>query len=367
MGQAVALQPSPVEEFVSNVLDPERMAEVSKSLPAHIKPAMFQRNLLNAVMANYDLMKFSPGLIFREVSKAVALGLFLDPQLGEAYIVPAYNYKTRATEPQLRIGYRGLTKLARQSGDVTIIYAHEVCANDKFVPKMGTDKSLVHEPDVFGDRGPVIGYYAVMKLRNGEVDFEPMSIAQVHRIRDRSDGWKAFSEGKIKSTPWSTDEDEMGKKTAIRRLMKRAPQSPELAEAIRIEDAAEHSEFSTARIVRIPPKPPTPPALAAPTQEAANIASAAPKEPEPAVVRSPPNPHAAKKPPAPAKPAPDADDLIAQFEAALHACKTPEEADTAYKRLIEPNQGALSDVEMDEADALLREHWAKFAPADVEP
>jgi phage recombination protein Bet len=92
-------------------------------------------------------------------------------------------------------------------------------------------------------------------------------------------------------------------------------------------------------------QPPAPPALAAP--------------------KTPPNPHAQK--PEPAKPAPDADDLIAQFEAALHECKTPEEADAAYKRLIEPNQRALSDVEMDEADALLREHWAKLAPADVEP
>jgi phage recombination protein Bet len=119
-------------------------------------------------------------------------------------------------------------------------------------------------------------------------------------------------------------------------------------EGERIVLAQNGEAATTAQVSPIRKTPPAPPALAAP----------APK--------TPPNPHAIKQP-EPAKPAPDADDPIAQFEAALHACKTPEEADTAYKRLIEPNQGALSDVEMDEADALLREHWAKLAPADVEP
>lgn len=203
---------SPVDQFVGEVLPPERRTSLFSGLPSHIKPAVFERNLVNAVMANPNLMKYDPRLVYREVSKAAGLGLLLDPQLGEAYILEAYNYKTKSTEPQLRVGYRGLNKLARQSGEIDQLYAHEVYSADYVECELGDQKKLIHKPILFSDRGEIVGYYAVVKYKNGETDFEPMSVKQVHDIRDRSDAWKAFAAGKIKSTPWSTDEEEMAKK-----------------------------------------------------------------------------------------------------------------------------------------------------------
>jgi phage RecT family recombinase len=259
-------QLTPLEQYRAEILPPSKADDLWRSLPSHIKPAVFERNLLNALMQNPDLMKFNPSLVYREVSKAAGIGLLLDPQLGEAYMVVAYNYKTRQQEPQLRVGYKGVIKLARQAGNVEAIYAHEVCQNDKVVCHMGTDKKLVHEPVLFSDRGKVIGYYAVIKYKDGAFDFEPMSVQQVHAIRDRSDAWKAFTENKIKSTPWSTDEEEMSKKTVLRRLLKRQPQSGELSTAINIEDEAEFPEFRTVSPARVqhdapPPPPPPPPAI----------------------------------------------------------------------------------------------------------
>ncbi|MGE0231738.1 MAG: recombinase RecT [Flavobacteriaceae bacterium] len=258
MNQVATIEkPTRLDEFRMQVLPPERKAEIIRALPAHVKPERFERNLVNALMQTPELMELDPRLIFREVSKAAALGLYLDPQLGEAYMIAGWNGKAKRKEPQLRIGYRGLIKLGRQSGEITMIYAHEVHANDTFECSLGDHKSLLHKPNVFGDRGPIVGYYAVVKYQDGESDFEPMTIQQVHDIRDRSDGWQAFKAGKIRSTPWSTDETEMAKKTAIRRLVKRIPQSPELADAMTIEDAAEHSDMRTAAVS--PPSPPSPP------------------------------------------------------------------------------------------------------------
>lgn len=255
---ATTNKPTKLDQMRMEILPPDRERDFFASLPAHVKPERFMRNLDNALMSNPDLMECDARLIFREVSKAAALGLYLDPQLGEAYLITAWNGKKKRKEPQLRIGYRGLIKLGRQSGEISQIYAHEVHANDTFKAVLGDDKKLIHEPDIFGERGPIVGYYAVVKYKDGDTDFEPLTIAQAHSIRDRSDGWKAFQAGKIKSTPWGTDDVEMSKKTAIRRLTKRIPQSPELAEAIRIEDAAEHPEFSTAPSLQ-PPRPPAPP------------------------------------------------------------------------------------------------------------
>lgn len=268
--------PTKLDQFRMEILPPDRRQELIAGMPPHFRPERFERNLVNALMQNPWLMQMDPRLIFREVSKAAALGLYLDPQLGEAYLIESWNGKAKRKEPQLRVGYRGLIKLGRQSGEISMMYAHEVHKNDVFKASLGDHKSLAHEPDLFGDRGEIVGYYAVVKYKDGETDFEPLSILQAHGIRDRADGWKAFKEGKIKSTPWSTDEVEMSKKTAIRRLAKRIPQSPELAEALGIEDAAEHAEMQ--RVISPPPKPPRP-ATALPSPDSSRADLTPPKPP----------------------------------------------------------------------------------------
>jgi len=57
----------------------------------------------------------------------------------------------------------------------------------------------------------------VCTLKSGEKTREIMSIEEMHDVRDRySDGWKAFKAGHIKSTPWSTSEEENVRKTVAR-------------------------------------------------------------------------------------------------------------------------------------------------------
>lgn len=229
-----------VEAYTAQVMgDETASAELFRALPDHIKPERFRRNLINALMQKPEMLNYDPRLVYREVSKVAALGLLLDPQLGEAYIVGAWNAKKNREEPQLRVGYRGLIKLARQSGEVANVYAHEVHEHDFIECELGAEKRLVHKPNLFSDRGKVVGYYAVVKFKDGETDFEPMTVDQVHAIRDKSDAWRAFKAGKIKSTPWSTDEGEMSKKTAIKRLLKRVPQSPELTTALSFDNERE--------------------------------------------------------------------------------------------------------------------------------
>lgn len=242
MNQVVTQQPqaerraSPVELYAAQVMgDDVRSGELFRALPRHIPAARFQRNLLNLIMQKPEMMKYDARFVFREVSKAAALGLLLDPQLGEAYIVPVWNGGARREEPQLRVGYRGIMKLARQSGNVANIYPGEVCELDHFLVEEGTERRLEHQPDYTRPRGNPVCYYAVVIYKDGTKDFEVMDIEALHRIRDRSDAWRAFQAGKIKSTPWATDEGEMCKKTVLRRLGKRMPQCPDLAEALGYE------------------------------------------------------------------------------------------------------------------------------------
>jgi recombination protein RecT len=233
-------QLSTVENYTLQVIgDPHREADLWSALPDHVKPERFKRNMVNLFMQKPEMLQYDPRAVFCEVSKAAALGLLLDPQLGEAYIVPVWNGKAGRKEPELRCGYRGIMKLARQSDEITNLYPGEVRQNDHFIAEEGTAKRLEHRPDYTKPRGKPVCYYAVVHYKDGTSDHEVMDMESLHDIRERSDSWKAFRAGKIKSSPWATDEGEMCKKTVLRRLLKRVPQSPELSEALGMENAAD--------------------------------------------------------------------------------------------------------------------------------
>lgn len=404
---AVAQVPrvSPVDQFVGEVLPPERRTSLFSGLPSHIKPAVFERNLVNAIMANPNLMKYDARLVYREVSKAAGLGLLLDPQLGEAYILEAYNYKTKSTEPQLRVGYRGLTKLARQSGEIDQIYSHEVYSADYVECELGDQKKLVHKPILFSDRGEIVGYYAVVKYKNGETDFEPMSVKQVHDIRDRSDAWKAFSAGKIKSTPWSTDEEEMAKKTVIRRLVKRVPQSPELQAAIKIEDQADMLGDVRAIPAQVsaPRLPPAAPRVAQVTHQQQDDATVygggetldhdpetgeidtdaqqetqrEPEKAKPAEAKQEPKPAAKAAPKAAPKSDPQqdqqqADDaydpapILAKIKTLFDAARDEDHLEAIREKQALPLYERLKRSDQEAAILLYQEASARVAPADAE-
>ncbi len=221
----------------------KRGTELEETLPSHVNPERFKRNVINAFKENPKLVQCQGIDVFYEIMSVAALGLFIDKHLGEAYLITGFNRRQGTVEPQVRLGYRGLIKLAKQSGEITSLTVGSVREKDTVAFERGSDTFFKHSYDLFSDRGELKAYYALVKFSNGEIDFETMTIEETHKIRDRSDGWKAFDAGKIKSIPWATDEEEMGKKTVLRRLIKRLPQSPELSDAFAIDDR-EYSEIS---------------------------------------------------------------------------------------------------------------------------
>lgn len=212
--------------------------EIEMALPQHVSVSRFQRVLVTSVLHDDRLAAVDPMKVIKAALKIAPLGLLTDPILGEAYLIADSR-----GEVQVRIGYRGLLKLARQSKEIASIYAHEVYENDEIDCLLGDQKKLHHKPNLFGERGEVVGYYAVVRYTNGETDFEPMTTEQIDAIRDRSDGWKAFKANRIKDTPWASSYDEMAKKTCLRRLLKRLPTSADLADALIHEGEQDQREY----------------------------------------------------------------------------------------------------------------------------
>ena len=216
--------------------------EIARALPKHINPDRMARIALTAFRMTPKLGECDPRSVFAAVIQSSQMGLEVG-LMGEAHLVPFGN------QCQLIPGYTGLMKLARQSGLVQDIYAHEVRVNDQFTLKLGMERSLEHEPMTgFGgfpasdeERGDVAGFYAVAVFKDGSRTFVAMGRKEVEKIRDNSRGYQAAKRYK-KESVWDSDFTAMGLKTAIRRLCKFLPKSPELAAALALDAASEQGK-----------------------------------------------------------------------------------------------------------------------------
>ena len=84
----------------------------------------------------------------------------------------------------------------------------------------------------------MVGFYAVGVLKDGSRTFVAMGRKEVESIRDGSRGYQAARKYK-KESIWDTDFVAMGLKTAIRRICKFLPKSPELATALAMDEKAQ--------------------------------------------------------------------------------------------------------------------------------
>lgn len=216
--------------------------EIARALPKHINPDRMSRIALTAFRMTPKLGECDPRSVFAAVIQSSQMGLEVG-LMGEAHLVPFGN------QCQLIPGYTGLMKLARQSGLVQDIYAHEVRVNDRFALKLGMERSLEHEPlTTLGgfpasddERGEVAGFYAVAVFKDGSRTFVAMGRQEIEKIRDNSRGYQSAKRFK-KESVWDSDFTAMGLKTAIRRLCKFLPKSPELASALALDAVAEQGK-----------------------------------------------------------------------------------------------------------------------------
>lgn len=205
-------------------------SEIARALPRHLNADTMTRIALTCFRMNPKLAECVPASVFACVIQASQLGL-RPGLLGECYLIP---YKDQCT---LQLGYQGLLELVRRSGLVESISAHLVHEADLFEVQWGTDPGIVHKPFLDGDAGAVRLVYAVARLKGGGSHAELMTLADIERIKDRSQNViNAKRWGK--TTPWDSDWNEMARKSALRRICKYLPKSPDLATALALDDSA---------------------------------------------------------------------------------------------------------------------------------
>ena len=192
----------------------------------------FLTSVISFANSNAAIMECEPRSVYTACLTAATLDLSVNPNLGQAYIVPFKN--KGVMQAQFQIGYRGFIQLAERSGQFKRIGVREVC-----------DEQLIGF-DHFGEplfdfnvgaEGEVIGYMAYFELINGFYKIDFMTVAELEKHG------KLYSQTYKKGFGvWKDNFGAMAKKTVIKLLLSKwAPLNTEMQKAIeedqKVEDA----------------------------------------------------------------------------------------------------------------------------------
>lgn len=223
----------------------ERMqVEYQRAMPKGTEAVQLVRDALTCLRTIRKLDQCEAPSVLGALMTCAQLGL-RPGVLGQAWPVPFWDNKAgpvneRTGKPrggyraQLVIGYQGLVELAHRSGRVASLIARTVHASDVFEVDYGLADNLIHKPNVNGNRGEPIAYYAIVKFVNGGHAFYVMSHPEMLAYRDKYASTKT-KEGVVFGV-WKDNFEAMAHKTCVRQLAKWMPKSAELASAIAADE-----------------------------------------------------------------------------------------------------------------------------------
>lgn len=214
-GNALTIQ-AERRTLIEQLRAPQMQAAIQASLPPSVSLEKFTAVTIAAVNHNPDLLSADRQSFYNAVVKSAQEGLLPD---GQDAILNIYNTNTaprgqpekwvKKVQFQRMVG--GVIKQFKKVG--IDAYACCVYANERFrLWNDETGQHITHEPEPFGDKGAMIGVYAVAPMP-GKCVIATMGLEDIERARNSS---KSPDKG-----PWKTWYDRMAEKSALHRLRKR--------------------------------------------------------------------------------------------------------------------------------------------------
>ena len=198
----------------------------------------FMSSVISVANGNPQLRKAEPMSIIGSAMVAATMQLQVVPTLGQCYIIP---YGSKA---QFQIGYLGLLQLCQRSGQFKKILAApvhegEYISGDEFDEDYVFDKKQRKSDKV-------IGYMAKFELLNG---FTKVAYWDVDKVKAHATKFsQSFRSGF--NSPWKSDFDAMAQKTVLKSILKFAPKSIEMQNAITFDQAVVNTNAATAADVQ---------------------------------------------------------------------------------------------------------------------
>lgn len=247
MTQSIAI----IEKIEAVAINPKTkfMQALAAAMPKEslILPPALIRQAVMVIKASDLLQKCSEMSLFNSIAEVAQAGLSLDLHLGQCYLVPFSGVAT------VMYGYRGLQELARRSGEVNEVVGEIRYSKDEFRLTLGSDRKLIHIPldAPPSKRGQPVGAYAIADMKLSRAVFEYMDAEEILKIKNAV---VKRAEKKGKQSVWQTENEmEMWRKTPIRRLAKRLPQSPALVPFVQAAIRDEYRQQGIHKVVELNP------------------------------------------------------------------------------------------------------------------
>ena len=192
----------------------------------------FMSSVISVANGNPQLRKAEPMSIIGAAMVAATMQLQVIPTLGQCYIIPYGN------KAQFQVGYLGLLQLCQRSGQFKKILAApvhegEYISGDEFDEDYVFDKKQRKSDKI-------VGYMAKFELLNG---FTKVAYWDVDRVKAHATKFsQAYRSGY--TSPWKSDFDAMAQKTVLKSILKYAPKSIEMQNAVTFDQAVVNANSS---------------------------------------------------------------------------------------------------------------------------
>lgn len=267
MSQKLIPEAQAQERMAEAIHASKRKFEVQNGDSKRLEFSAEARFALTAIRNNQQLLKCEPQTVKDSMVHLAAMGLSLNPAAQQAALIPRWNSKAHRLDCTASPQYRGLMKLATDTGLVNNITAEVVflCEEDSFDVDLGSKPYLKHKPKLFAgqeertidlvsaEKNRMIGAYCIAHLRDSEYPhITVMDLAEILAVARASDAFnprppRGQQKERKPSGPWVYWAGEMIKKAVIRRATKQWPQSDSsnyqrLLTAVEIDNTAEANE-----------------------------------------------------------------------------------------------------------------------------
>lgn len=185
----------------------------------------FMSSVISVANGNPQLRKAEPMSIIGAAMVAATMQLQVIPTLGQCYIIPYGN------KAQFQVGYLGLLQLCQRSGQFKKILAApvhegEYISGDEFDEDYVFDKKQRKSDKI-------VGYMAKFELLNG---FTKVAYWDVDRVKAHATKFsQAYRSGY--TSPWKSNFDAMAQKAVLKSILKYAPKSIEMQNAVTFDQA----------------------------------------------------------------------------------------------------------------------------------
>lgn len=208
--------------------------QITNVLPNGFSFQKVKQTYINSLMLNPNLIQCDKKSIIMCLMTVLQMGLSPDTNLGHAFFDASFDENTRVWNCNVIIGYKGLLKLAYQSSLVKNVTCKAVYEGDNFSYSYGLVPELSHRRSEGLKQKTITHFYAIVYLNSGGYIYEVMELSEVLEIRNNT---KSYQQAEDKTaTFWELFFEDMGCKTALRKVFKYTPLSTEIEIAVKLDD-----------------------------------------------------------------------------------------------------------------------------------